>query len=338
MRKFLQALAGRLGYQFVRADALGRLHAQLATANVDLLGYRAALSQTTTDLTGYKGAYEKTAAELAGYRSAYEQTSAELNRCRLFLRDSVRQDRAGLRLGFLHIQKTGGISLLQFLGKRFAEWRTLWVFSPRELERYHAAELAHFDFVCGHYSYCNVFPLRDRRSLCTFLRDPVDRVLSCYWYFRTYRGAIRDIIAAGVAAARDKNLLDFLADDHPEVRYHVANHQTHVLADDWTRPGQPAGAHALEAATRHLDEFACVGLTERMEESVDLLCRVLGWSRTESLARLNQTPFRQSADEIRPTERDRILELNALDVALYERARQRLERDLASAAVRRRAA
>jgi hypothetical protein len=336
MRKFLQALAGRLGYRLVRANYLGRLRSQLESAHADLLGYQAALSQTTTDLTGFKCAYEKTSAELAGYRTAYAQVSAQLGRYKHFLRDSVRKDRTGRQVGFLHIQKTGGISLLHFLGSRFEEWRTLWVFSPRELERYHANELEHFDLVCGHFSYCNVFPLRARRTLCTFLRHPVDRVLSCYWYFRTYRGPMRDIITAGVAAAREKSLREFLEDRHPEVRCHVANHQTYTLADDWTRPGKVADA--LEAATRHLDDFACVGLTERMEESLDLLCRELGWKRDHSLPRLNQTPYRQSAEDIRPAERDRILELNALDLALYEHARQRLERDLTSPAGARRAA
>jgi hypothetical protein len=336
MKSILQACARRLGYQFVRVDSLRQLHGQLESVNNDLTGYKAALEQTTTDLTGYKRALEQTSGQLAGYRSAFEQTERELNRYRRFLQESVRVNNVVQPLGFLHIQKTGGISLLQFLGQKFPEWRTLWVFSPRELVHHHPRVLSHFDFICGHFSANNVGQITPGRSLCTLLRHPVDRVLSCYWYFRTYSGAPRDIIDVGVATAKRRSLIAFLRDEHPEVRFHVANHQTHALAGDWTAPTNLASE--LETAIHNLETFTCVGISERMEESVDLLCRHMGWQRGGPLDRLNQTPYRQAVGEISREEYELIVHLNELDMVLYERARQRLEKDLASAAISLRAA
>jgi hypothetical protein len=331
MKHLIQTLAKRLGYQFIRLDTLGQLRAQLAASERDLAGYKAAYDYAETGRVGYKSAYEQTCAELGGYRSAYDQTSAELARYRKFLQQSRRVGAAVRPFGFLHLQKTGGISLLDFLGRQFEQWRVLWVFSPRELEQYHPNELTHYDLICGHFSFSNVAQIRPGRVLCTFLRHPVERVLSCYWYFRTYQGATRDIIRAGVAAAKTKSLKEFLRDSDPEVRFHTVNHQTHALSGDWTAPGGATPALTLAAAVRNLDAFACVGLTERMEESVDLFCRVMGWQRGGPLDRLNQTVYRQQANELSAQEHDLILELNSLDLTLYERARDRLNRDLGSA-------
>jgi hypothetical protein len=338
MKHLMQTLARRFGYQFIRLDKLNRMRSQLASAELRAARRDAACDRLDAELNRMKAAHEQALADLNGYKTAYDQTQAGLSRHRLLLRESRRVGVAVRPFGFLHLQKTGGISLLQFLSGQFDELRTLWVFSPKDLADYHPGELAHYDFVCGHFSYSNVGQFRPGRVLCTFLRHPVERVLSCYWYFRTYRGPDRDIIRQGVASAKAKGLKEFLRDEHPEVRFHTVNHQTRALAGDWTAPFAEDLPDALEVAARHLDRFACVGLTERMEASVDLLCRVMGWQRTGPLGQLNRTPYRQQAADLSPRERDLILERNSLDLTLYERAAVRLRRDLDATADVRRAA
>lgn len=303
------------------AEEIARLRAECA-------GYKAAYEQVASELVGYKGAYEKASSEAVGYRSAYERACWLYEQQKAFLEDSRPLPRPHPQVGFLHIMKTAGSSVLGFFQPKFEELRTLWLWYPAELDAYTARQVASYDFITGHFSHSGTRKFRHDRLLFTFLRHPVARVLSSYWFFRSFPGEARvGVNDRLLAAAKKYDLLDFLRCDDPQVRSNNIDHQTHALAGDYRVGWRAPDADALSLALAHLDEYAVVGLTERSEESTALICRRMGWEY-RPLERLNVTPKRQGLQDLSTAERAALEERNQLDLQLYEAARRRLDRDL----------
>jgi hypothetical protein len=313
--------------------------AELAAARTDAGGYKAAYEQAAaslgkarTDAAGYKAAYEHTLArsaaeidtaraEAAGCRNALSETNTELSRFRTLLRSAKPPADRPRPFVFLHVEKTGGITLAQFFGKQFSWERALSAYSPEELDAYPPEELAHFEYIGGHITARNLAAIRPDAVVCTFLREPTDRVVSAYWYFRTYAGRVRESIRHAVEAARSQSLLDFLRNDTPEVRRHVANQQAWSLAADWFAPDDRSPGALLSAALEGLARCACVGLTEELDAGLGEVCRVMGWTPPAGrLARTNVTPSRQRIDELTADELAAIEEITAVDAEVYRAA------------------
>lgn len=147
----------------------------------------------------------------------------------------------------------------------------------------------------------------------TLLRDPVERVLS--HYHRHIHGKARN--------GGFDNLADALA-GVPE----LANLCTRMLCDN--PDGDLTGAD-LDAAMRNIEAFAFVGIQERFDESLVLLHHALG---------IELTPYGESihvnhdgrprAETIPDADRALILKHNALDAALYGRAKAIFDRHAAA--------
>jgi hypothetical protein len=320
--------------EFVRRHLFGRPSRELLAAIYDLAAARDTLGterdKVSAELDATKSAHhdaycrlQSVEAERDGYKDAYQSACTELSRFRELLRLADRSPRRSRQLVFLHIQKTGGNSVLEFVGSRFEWTRVLQMYSPAEFDAYHPAEVPHFDLVCGHIAARNLAACCPDALLCTFLREPIDRTLSVYWYFRTYTGRTRDSIRHVLESARSKSLLEFLRDPTPEVRMHIVDHQTRALAGDWQtfddRPPRELVADALLT----LDQIQCVGVVERIEQGVDHLCWLTGWTPPLSIGRLNVSPTRQRVDELTVAELDALREITTLDAEVYGAACER---------------
>jgi hypothetical protein len=132
----------------------------------------------------------------------------------------------------------------------------------------------------------------------TFLREPVDRVLSQYHSNARVRdvGPIEEVLRRQV----------------PE----VSDLATRFLCGDPAPAGTLSPA-TLEAAKRNLQAFAFVGIQERFEESIVLLWRTLGLGAVPYLD-VHVTGDRPRVDDISAEQRALILAHNRLDAELYE--------------------
>ena len=147
----------------------------------------------------------------------------------------------------------------------------------------------------------------------TVVREPMERVLSHIAWMNVRR------------LDQGRNPLDPL----DAVRAKIPSDlQTRVLAG--VAPGASIGPDALERAAVVLDRCVVVGVTERLSESMALLGHRLG-RQPVAFTSQNRTPGRDR--ETAPSDEllDAVAQRNQLDAQLHDLARERLDRDLASA-------
>jgi hypothetical protein len=229
---------------------------------------------------------------------------------------------------FLHITKTAGTTVAQVAQRQYASERFLRsdhdfsAFRER-LARMPDLEKSKIDCLFGHMAFGLHRFLPRPAVYATLLREPVDRVISHYYY------AIN---------ATDHPLHRRVIDARMTFEDYLRSGILEELNDGQVRrlsgldEGIPYGSvprTLLDAAKRNLrDHFAVVGLTERFDASMLLLARVLGWTTTDYVT-LNVTPSRPSRSSI-PADLRRLAErYNALDAELYVYARGLFEEQLA---------
>jgi hypothetical protein len=89
---------------------------------------------------------------------------------------------------FVHIQKTGGMSLASMMHRRFPRERVFQVngtlcFAAEQLTGMPAARRANMGFIYGHVPFgLHDYLPRAAAAYVTVLRNPVDRMVSIYYY------------------------------------------------------------------------------------------------------------------------------------------------------------
>jgi Sulfotransferase family len=152
----------------------------------------------------------------------------------------------------------------------------------------------------------------------TFLREPVDRVLSHYYRHHHILDPRRvgRSVPQPWTPEQGKVKAESLEQALLELRLpQLSNLATRFLSDE-TSMASELSEDALEQAEANLRKFAFVGVQERFEESVE---------RLRTLLRLGPVPYqnrhvsqdRPGVDDISDAERELILEHNRLDVKLY---------------------
>ena len=222
-------------------------------------------------------------------------------------------------LVFVHIQKTAGKTLRQILYRQYTRGHTRLVrnyFVAPDVSRNVVKGLAaeppeDLRVIHGHILFWPDIEWPEGTQFLTILRDPVERVISHYYWNRArssrFRKTLEDAVIGGSV---------------PD------NLQTRVLAAQMPPFGE-ATDEMLEEALRSLKRITVVGLTERFDESFVLATRSLGWRRM-LYRKENVTPDRKPQDEISSKAIDLIQRYNALDIELYRSATKRFEREVES--------
>ena len=251
--------------------------------------------------------------------------------------DSENAARDARALIFLHIHKTAGTTLHRIMERQYNPFR-IFTLEGRMIER----SVAHFKklperrraklrVVKGHLSFGLHKFLPQPSTYITFLRDPVERAISSYFYAR---GNPVNVFHKRIH--REKlDLPRFL-----DLTRWNDNLQCKVLAgieraefcpraifQAAARPGAPApdpafdrwsNAETLEKAKQNLARhFGFVGLTEKFAEGLVVLRHLFGWNLS-SYASFRKSRNRPGRERLPQAAIDAARAHNALDIQLYE--------------------
>ena len=220
---------------------------------------------------------------------------------------------------FLHLPKTAGTTV-----NRLIEWEyplaqmysvdpVLFRWSFAHLRKLPPERLRKIRMFKGHMAYGLHKVLPQPATYITVLRDPVDRVISAYFFMRTYK------LHPLYWKMRRENwsLEDFVQ------RSQRDNVQSKIVA----------GAEYKDSCTREIadkalenlrNDFSVVGLSSRLEESLALMKLRFGW-KLNTYSSFNVTRSRPKKRELPQASLDLIHERNAFDIEVYQAAQEMFE-------------
>jgi hypothetical protein len=221
---------------------------------------------------------------------------------------------------FLHIPKTAGTTLVRILHRQYAKTGYVWIKAGTSFENAKLQVMRgrgeRFGLVHGHVPFGIHDAINRPVRYFTLVRDPVDRVLSHYYFARSHPAhrLYREITEKGMT------LRDYVMSGITE---ELANGQTAMLAGQ-ERDTPRGDASLLDQAqvnvTRH---FAAVGVTEDFDRTIVLFKLALGWRRPLVYESVNVTAGRPGAKAVDEETLAAIRSQNRLDELLYRFIRDR---------------
>jgi len=245
---------------------------------------------------------------------------------------------------FAHIPKTGGTSFIALLDHYFAEDQIcphqLW----RDIGNVQAVKNKNYQLFRGHFGGAAQLLANQELRYLTILRDPISMAASTYHY-----------------AKRDKNtkLHNFINNnelsfagfiDHRRTRHLVQNRILRSLTfgldgqlnieDMEITPNTyrqfkrtinknkvySTAEKRLGRLKRFIKDCYWFGILEHYDQSIDLLCYVMGWPPVTKTQKLN---VHNKPQEIQPEIKEKLKVLNHYDCKLYRFAQQQFNKNYA---------
>jgi len=222
---------------------------------------------------------------------------------------------------FMHIQKTAGTSIVntarQFYGNSILSHGDCWGRNPDELKD--------VGFISGHIGYDYARQLMASRFSFVFFRDPIDRILSMY-YFCKAQNSDEFLI---YKSANENSLYEFLKAGFtdPLVKKNIWNNHVWQLAHGYAHLDERkidnfTPEDMYELAEQHLNEFDYIGFTETFESDRNYILKALGLPCSKVVVE-NKTTQRPDKNDISEAAMELLKKLTYWDNKLYFRAKKR---------------
>jgi hypothetical protein len=224
-----------------------------------------------------------------------------------------------LKTIFDHIPKTGGTSVRAAIEQAVGEQSAvLNISTPHHII---VASAGSRRVICGHLWFYAGELLVSGWFYATLLRDPLDRFLSLYHFYRQYRQQVLEgsmIDPAEAAAVFHDDLESFLSDRRTDVTRSYSNFQAmHFAARMCERPDELNEAQLLDAAITSLKDYDLVGVYTEIDTFFSRYCDAIGVPR-RGLPKMNVTQERRLVSEIPQHVRCKLITANSIDSALID--------------------
>lgn len=244
------------------------------------------------------------------------------------------------RLVYLHIPKCGGTTLHHLM----TQWYGAENFHPErynQLYLYSAADLVGYQVFSGHFDFYATRLIPGRKRMISFLRDPLQRLMSLYHFHRAHRSELieRQNLTL-VRWATEMDIDAYFADErvrsHPAVHNSITRHFSNVpqIAHLWKgRPDPRLERLELiyDQASKNLQRFDFIGFMDDYDGSVARLAKRLGKPGVEQIERkqsldslMQENPGMRRIEKQTPSAATlaQMEDLITYDRRLYDKARQ----------------
>jgi hypothetical protein len=222
---------------------------------------------------------------------------------------------------FFHVPKAAGVTVLELLRTHFGQANVFHAADPRLLTRPITQLFREYSIVAGHFfaRYLSDAVLA-KTFVFTFLRDPLERILSQYSYYRSLP-ANDGRADPNVNLAQNLELKEIFKRHTPKGKFSSwSNLQTAIFSGCCL--SGPVSNDILEQAKHNLEQLDFVGIQEELDSGVRELFARMGLCRMPEIPIVNTTINRLHVESLDLETINLIAEHNHLDHALFLHARK----------------
>jgi hypothetical protein len=218
----------------------------------------------------------------------------------------------------LHMPKTGGSTLKKIIKKNYDNRSSFEVYCEQRKLSEKLTELSKLNVHCiqGHFPYGIHKYFSKPYAYVTMLREPIDRVISEYFYIRNipWNENHEKVMKMSLEEYQNEQINQNL-----QTRYILGTNFNKPLTDE----------DFEQAKLNLLNDFSLVGITEYFDQSVFMMQKQFEWDNIY-YSKVNVTKSRLSKREVSPVLLEKIMENNQYDIQLYSLAKALFEKRLQS--------
>ena len=218
------------------------------------------------------------------------------------------------RVIFDHLPKTAGTAVTAWLTRELGSG----CITP-QLDGHHGDQIRRFggiySIICAHMNYLDGERLDPRYSYITCLREPVDRAISWLYYaINDFEPVQNATLRASVTSLIESDGQQLADDLIPSISNLYVNHFSPIAGT----AGVTSNRFSVQHCVNVLSQYDVVGFQDDIPAFVHEVSEFLGLKGTSSVENDRVNLSKPKTVEVSMGLRNRLIELNQLDLRLYE--------------------